>query len=120
MIENEGYQHCQHFRCIKEHRATEFTWFERILDSIYNRCILRSVSEKCMERKVWFVWDFDLPVLGNSSTYRADTLQEASRIITLLENFKTQKNIRLNLQPMHTSISFRKMYGAQSVVCMGL
>jgi hypothetical protein len=67
MIENEGYQHCQHFRCIKEHRATEFTWFE-------------------------------------------------SKPIP----FKTQKNIRLNLQPMHTSISFRKMYGAQSVVCMGL
>jgi hypothetical protein len=39
-----------------------------------------------MERKVWFVWDFDLPVLGNSSTYRADTLQELSRIKTLLEN----------------------------------
>jgi hypothetical protein len=39
-----------------------------------------------LECKVRFAWDFDLPVLVKSSTYRADTLQELSRIKTLQEN----------------------------------
>jgi hypothetical protein len=57
-----------------------------IFESNYNRCKLRSVSEKCMEHKVRIAWDFDLPVLVKSTNYRADTLQESSRIKTLMEN----------------------------------
>jgi hypothetical protein len=61
--------------------------------------VLRSVSEKCMERKVRFVWDFDLPVLGKSSTYRADTLQNPpGKCLVIL--FSDQK--QWNTSPKYT------------------